>query len=107
MQVLDTDYESYLIVYTCQDSSEWLESRSGIEMEYEQVWNAYLNQAEYKYGKRPTENLYDGANFQNLKGITQNWIYKENVQIYVRPTSENKLKAFDKVKLSQLQAEIS
>ena len=35
MQVLDTDYDSYLIIYTCQDSSEWLEQRSGIEMDYE------------------------------------------------------------------------
>ena len=43
MQILDTDHDSYVIIYTCQDSAEWQETKSGVEMDFEQVWNAYMN----------------------------------------------------------------
>ena len=66
MQVLDTDYQNYMLVYTCQDSAEWTVERTGQELSHEDVWNAYMNHYESKNGRKPTQNIYDHENFENL-----------------------------------------
>lgn len=42
MQVLDTDYEGYMIVYMCQENMEF-ENSAGTEMEPEDVFKASVN----------------------------------------------------------------
>lgn len=42
MQILDTDYKNYMVVYTCQDSAEFTDS-SGNELSYEAVFKAGVN----------------------------------------------------------------
>ena len=61
MQVLDTDYKNYIIVYTCQENAE-ITDQHGTEMNPEDVFKASINQREYYKGAEP-ESLYLRENF--------------------------------------------
>ena len=37
-QILDTDYENYLVVYNCQESAEYKNSKSGNFLSDQQVF---------------------------------------------------------------------
>ena len=44
MQILDTDYKDFLVVYTCQENAEYIDERTGMDVMPEQVFQAYINQ---------------------------------------------------------------
>ena len=74
MDILDTDYDNYMVVYSCQENVEYLD-KVGIEVDTELVWKAYLAQSNWnKLDDKPP--LYQLSNFENLKGITANPFYK-------------------------------
>ena len=89
-----------MLVYTCQDSAEWIDAQ-GNEVTPENVFKASINQREYYGGDEPSS-LYLPENFANLKGIKREYIHKQKVQIYTRPklipdTKEYKFQSFNKV----------
>ena len=113
-QILDTDYTSYMVVYSCQENAEWFDDRSGLEIAPEQVWQASINQRNHysnKNKKKPAS-IYDGKNFENTKGIRTDWIHKQKIQIYTRPkfhpeTREYKFQRFDNLRLQTILNDVS
>lgn len=104
MQILDTDYYNYMLVYSCQENMEYTDKSGTVEVMPDDVFNAY----KHKQNKKQSPNgLYDPSNFQNLKGITQTWIHKQKVQIYTRPSFDKEkntysFKPFENVKVHAL-----
>lgn len=75
------------------------------------MFKASINQRDFNGDPEPSS-LYLPENFANLKGITREMIHKQKVQIYTRPsfnaeTKEHTFKSFPKVKMSQLEDDIS
>jgi len=84
MQVLDTDYKNYMVVYTCQENSEFTEERSGRELLPEEVYKAFIAQKEYAKGQKKAQfddslGLYDEDHYDKLNGIKRGWIYKQKI----------------------------
>ena len=67
MQILDTDYYNYMMIYSCQENVEYTDKSGTVEVVPEDVFTAY----KHKQNKKQSPNgLYDPSNFENLKGIT-------------------------------------
>eukprot|EP00355_Strombidium_rassoulzadegani_P000924 CAMPEP_0168615352 /NCGR_PEP_ID=MMETSP0449_2-20121227/4459_1 /TAXON_ID=1082188 /ORGANISM="Strombidium rassoulzadegani, Strain ras09" /LENGTH=165 /DNA_ID=CAMNT_0008656087 /DNA_START=155 /DNA_END=649 /DNA_ORIENTATION=+ len=65
MQVLDTDYSNYLVVYTCQENTEWTETKSGRELLPEEAFQAYLAQLDQQQQSKDKER--DRVSFSSKK----------------------------------------
>ena len=111
LHVLDTDYKSYLVLYSCQEEAEWREERSGREMGHEDVWRASINQRQYNRDPEP-ESLYLEENFVTLRGIKKSQFHKQKIQIYTRPKhlpaqKQYSYQPFDGKQLEEIKQEIS
>jgi len=73
MQILDTDYSNYMLVYSCQENVEYTDKSGTVDVMPEDVFSAYVNKPNRKDGEN---GLYDPKNYENLKGINQSWIHK-------------------------------
>jgi len=67
MQVLDTDYKNYMVMYSCQENAEYTDEAGAIDYVPDMVFKAFNGQ---KNQKKTYTNLYDPDNFAGLKGIT-------------------------------------
>jgi len=92
MQILDTDYSNYMLVYSCQENVEYTDKSGTVDVMPEDVFSAYVNKPNRKDGEN---GLYDPKNFENLKGINQSWIHKQKVQIYTRPVYNKEINTYD------------
>ena len=106
MQVLDTDYDNYLVLYSCQENADFID-KSARELTPQEVWQASLYQVTDK-----TKPMYAAENFKNLKGIETDFIYKQKIQIFTRPkfimsSSKYQHLEYPNVKLSELQSAIT
>lgn len=73
MQVLDTDYTNYMVVYSCQENAEYTDDAGAVDYMADQVFSAFNAQ---KNRKKDVKDLYNPDNFDGLKGISQSWIHK-------------------------------
>lgn len=77
MQVLDTDYDDFMVLFTCQENAEFLD-QSDMPMDHKIVFEAANNQREFARKPVP-EKLYDLSNYTSLKGIKFDIFHKKKV----------------------------
>ena len=111
-QILDTDYDSFALVYSCQENALWENAKTEQELEFDEVFRAYVNQAEAA-GIDLTasgKSLYAAENFENLPGIKKTLIHKQKVHVFTRPAQvdgEYKYQPFDNMRLSLMLNDVA
>lgn len=110
-QVLDTDYDNFMLAYSCQENALWEDAKSGRELDFDEVFRAYINQAEASGGLDASKSLYASENFSDLKGIKKTLIHKQKIHIFTRPKiaddGAHRHQSFDNMHLSLLLNDVS
>ena len=91
----------------------WDSVKSGQEIDFGDVFKAYVNQAEVNGVDLTAEgiNHYAAENFENLPGIKKDMIHKQKIHVYTRPQKTEddsyKFKQFDNMHLSLLLNDVA
>ena len=65
---MDTDYDNYVLAYSCQENAYWDDVKTDLELDFGDVFKVYKNWAEKDGVDLTAEgtNLYAAENFENL-----------------------------------------